>query len=83
MRLATERSVLQEVRGTKCPGSDSSLPVIHINGEYLNHLRFVDDLVLFASNEELQTTMEHLIMEGLKIELKLNLNGMDACARVQ
>jgi len=41
---------------------------IKINGDYLNHLRFVDDIVLFASSaEELQTRMEELCNESAKI----------------
>ena len=48
---------------------------IKINGEYLNHLRFADDIILFASNaEELQTRMEELSNESSRIEVKMNLN---------
>jgi len=43
------------------------------NGEYLNHLRFADDIVLFApSAEELQTRMEELGNESSKIGMNLN-----------
>ena len=48
---------------------------IKINGEYLNHLRFADDIILFASNaEQLQTRMEELSNESSKIGLKMNLS---------
>jgi len=47
---------------------------IKINGEYLHHLRFTDDIVLFASSAELQTRMKELCNESSKIVLKMNLS---------
>jgi len=48
---------------------------IKVNGEYLHHLRFADDIVLFASGaEEPQPRMEKLSNESSKIGLKMNLS---------
>jgi len=46
---------------------------IKINGEYLHHLRFADDIVLFVSSAEQQETrMEELCNESSKTGLKMN-----------
>jgi len=48
---------------------------IKINGEYLHHPRFADDIVLFAlSREEQQTRMEELCNESSKIGFKMKLS---------
>lgn len=41
-----------------------------INGEYLNHLRFADNLILVAKNVELKN-----FIEGRKKEIKININN--------
>jgi len=47
---------------------------LRINGEYLSHLRFADDIVLFASNtEDLTSRLEELNSAGQKIGLRMNL----------
>jgi hypothetical protein len=47
---------------------------ININGEYLSHLRFADDIVLIShSASELENMIEALHAESLKIGLKMNM----------
>jgi ribonuclease HII len=46
---------------------------IQINGEYLNHLRFADDIVIISeSKEQLQVMLQELATESKKRGLKLN-----------
>ena len=46
---------------------------ININGEYLNHLRFADDIILISETpEELQIMLNDLNRESLKVGLKMN-----------
>ncbi|KHN86200.1 Putative uncharacterized transposon-derived protein F52C9.6, partial [Toxocara canis] len=46
---------------------------ININGEYLNHLRFADDIVLIAStNNELQAILTKFSTHSAAVGLKLN-----------
>lgn len=48
---------------------------IKTNGGFLSHLRFADDIVLFASSaQELQTRIEELCEASLKVGLKMNLS---------
>src|ERR1700744_2591076 len=48
---------------------------ININGKFLNHLRFADDIILIAANlDQLQTMMNQLHQESSKISLKMNLS---------
>ena len=47
---------------------------IGINGEYLNNLRFADDVILIAkSHKELQEMVEELINMGEEAGLEMNL----------
>ena len=47
---------------------------ICIEGEYLNNLRFADDIVLFSdSGEDLQDMIEDLGRESLKVGFKMNM----------
>ena len=46
---------------------------ININGEYLNHLRFADDIVIISeTKEQLQGMLQELATESLKRGLRLN-----------
>jgi len=46
-----------------------------MKGEYLHHLQYADNIVLFASNtEELQFRMEDLTNDSSNISLKMNLS---------
>lgn len=48
---------------------------INIHGVFLSHLRFADDIVLFAETlEELQVMVESLYHASLKIGLKMNMS---------
>src|SRR6202012_779890 len=48
---------------------------ININGKFLNHLRFEDDIILIAADlDQLQTMMNQLHQESSKIGLKMNLS---------
>ena len=48
---------------------------IRIDGEYLNNLRFADDIVLLANNvNELQGMVEDLNKESKKVGLEMNLD---------
>lgn len=48
---------------------------IRINGEYLNHLRFADDLVLLSNNPlELQKNLNELHSESIRSGLNLNIS---------
>ena len=48
---------------------------ININGKFLNHLRFADDIILIAADlDQLQTMMNQLHQESSKIGLKMNLS---------
>ena len=48
---------------------------ININGEYLNNLRFADDIVLFSESwEELQKMIEDLNRESRNVGLKMNMS---------
>ncbi|RVE40503.1 hypothetical protein evm_014848 [Chilo suppressalis] len=47
---------------------------ININGEYLSHLRFADDVVLMAETlEDLNTMLEDLSSASQKVGLKMNM----------
>ena len=47
---------------------------IKIDGEYLNYLRFADDIILFSSNpRELQQMQQELNQESLKFGLSMNI----------
>ena len=47
---------------------------IKINGEYLNHLRFADDILLVSHDPlELQTMIQELSVESKKAGLKMNI----------
>ena len=48
---------------------------IRIDGEYLNNLRFADDVVLFANTyEELRIMMVEMVSESKKVGLQINLD---------
>lgn len=48
---------------------------ININGEFLNHLRFADDIVLMAASiEEIETMLLELNEESQKIGLRMNMS---------
>lgn len=48
---------------------------IKINGEYLSHLRFADDIILIAANlDQAQVMLEQLNEESNKVGLKMNLS---------
>ena len=48
---------------------------ININGKFLNHLRFADDIILIAADlDQLQTMMNQLHQESSKIGLQMNLS---------
>ena len=48
---------------------------IKIDGEFINHLRFADDIVLLASTfEELQEMLQELNKESKRVGLKMNLS---------
>lgn len=48
---------------------------MHINGHYLNHLRFADDIVIIAETaKELEEMMRSLDCESSKIGLEMNVN---------
>lgn len=48
---------------------------MNINGRFLNHLRFADDIVLIAPNlEQLEMMLLQLNAESQKIGLKMNLS---------
>ena len=48
---------------------------ININGYYLSHLRFADDIVLFSENtSQLQLMVNALYEESQKVGLEINLN---------
>ncbi|XP_042858876.1 uncharacterized protein LOC122244992 [Penaeus japonicus] len=47
---------------------------IRIDGEYLNHLRFADDIIILAKNrQELNQMLHELNVESLKVRLSMNL----------
>ncbi|XP_037294379.1 uncharacterized protein LOC115454908 [Manduca sexta] len=48
---------------------------VNVNGEYLSHLRFADDIILFANNSEnLQTMIEELYSASISVGLKINIS---------
>ena len=48
---------------------------ININGKYLSHLRFADDIVLIATSlDQAQVMLQQLNDESIKVGLKLNLS---------
>ena len=48
---------------------------ININGEYLSHLRFADDIILIAADlDQAQIMLEQLNEESSKVGLKMNLS---------
>ena len=52
---------------------------IWITGEFLNHLRFADDLILLAENvEQLQNMLRELSYKGSKIGLKIERSKLNA-----
>src|ERR1700761_3580759 len=49
---------------------------INVNGKYLSHLRFADDIVLIAMDlDQAQVTLQQLNEESSKIGLKMNLSN--------
>ena len=47
---------------------------IKIDGEFISHLRFADDIIIFAnSSEELQRMLQELNQESLIVGLSMNL----------
>lgn len=49
---------------------------ININGQYITHLRFADDIVVMAkSMEELGTMLEGLNRVSQRVSLKLNMDS--------
>src|ERR1700742_812031 len=56
---------------------------ININGKFLNHLHFADDIILIAANlDQLQTMMNQLQQESSKIGLKMNLSKTKVMANI-
>lgn len=52
---------------------DWSKSGLYINGDYLSHLRFADDLVLFSeSSSQLQHMIEALHLASIKVGLEMN-----------
>ena len=50
---------------------------INIDGNYLHHLRFADDIVIFATTaEKLQIMLEELNVEGKPVGMKMNMEKM-------
>lgn len=50
---------------------------ININGKYLSHLRFADDIVLMALDlHQAQVMLQQLNDESSKVGLKMNLSKM-------
>ena len=48
---------------------------INVNGKYLNHLRFADDIVLFTSDpQELKVMVENLSISSERVGLKMNMS---------
>lgn len=48
---------------------------ININGEYITHLRFVDDIVIMAESlEELNTMLSDLSTVSQQVGLKMNMD---------
>ena len=48
---------------------------INIDGEFLNHLRFADDIIVIAKDpQELEKMLKELNEESLKVGLKMNLS---------
>ena len=48
---------------------------LKIDGEYLSHLRFADDIVIFAETpQELQDMLQELAEKSLKVGLKMNIS---------
>ena len=48
---------------------------ININGMFLSHLRFADDIILITTNKlQLQTMLSQLNNESQEIGLKMNLS---------
>ncbi|XP_050684522.1 uncharacterized protein LOC126979321 [Leptidea sinapis] len=46
---------------------------IKINGGYLNHLRFADDLILFSENgKNLEVMLQQLAEESMRVGLSMN-----------
>lgn len=47
---------------------------INIDSKYLHHLRFADDIVIFARTaEDLQTMLEELNVQGKQVGMKMNM----------
>ena len=56
---------------------------VNINGETLDHLRFADDIVLFAKNgKSLESMLNQLQKEGSKVGLKIN-KAKTKCMRTE
>uniref|UniRef100_A0A8R1E6N9 Reverse transcriptase domain-containing protein n=1 Tax=Caenorhabditis japonica TaxID=281687 RepID=A0A8R1E6N9_CAEJA len=70
----------QHLRGDEDDENDENdkaklLPGIRINGQNLTHLRFVDDIVLVASNPKAASLMAQELAEmGGKVGLRMNTN---------
>lgn len=56
---------------------------ISIDGTYLNHLRFADDIVIFSSNlEELRQMLEELRTASLEVGLQMNIGKTKSLSKV-
>lgn len=57
---------------------------LNIDGVYLNHLRFADDIVLISPDiEELKAMLTELNEISKKIGLKMNLNKTKVMSTIQ
>ena len=57
-------------------GLEETQAGIKIAGRNINNLRYADDTILMAENEELKSLLMKVKEDGEKVGLKLNIHGI-------